>query len=857
MASNSPELPSTFGAFRILQREDGSVYQLGRGAMGVTYKAVDTVLNRPVALKVITAELLNSPEAKHRFLREARAAALIHHPNVATVFQFGEQADTWFYAMEFVEGEDLQQYVSGRGPLSAATALLAISQVAGALEAAQVCKLIHRDIKPANIMAVANRQGKLDIKLIDFGLAKAGADDPAASMVTRTQDFIGSPAFASPEQCESKELDIRSDIYSLGATLWYLLLGRPPFVGTIGQVLVAQVTKPPAFDELANVPEPVISLLRRMLEKAPEDRFQTPEELQAAIDSAEKELAKLGAAPEPLTFDLSPGSEAEAGIDLVGSTGSNAGTINVTSGPSQLPDSGKLQAGALLGNRYRLLVEERGGNAGRLFLARDELAGSNQASRLAIKLLHPSIARDPQKLDLIENALNALKRAPHPNLVLYLSLERSAEETYLVREWVHGFLLYELLRWRRSLKAAEVFFVLDPLASTLDSWGDKDASLVEVSVRKIFLQCPLMIQDFESLARGNLRDWAECSLKLNPLSLTPFVSQDSNDWSQQTIVPAGRTLSVSRVGTKTWETQAVRSFARLTYELLSGRPPAQTGEQLAQYIPIPELTASGNDILRRALLPDDPNPGCANCRDLRDALKSQVTSSARLSMAPSGSAESPAAPSFSSPLASRPTEPKRDWFLLVSVIFAVALIFGGLMIFGAIQFSAWLNSPPSPAPSRKQPTATSSPALANTAPTTELATPSVALPATTATPRNVAREPFFANSPTPNEEDVSKGLIRSVLKAIETHDDPMFLKYMNGEIDYFGHKNASEAFVRRDMEQDAKTYQSVRMTPDLSTLQTSAGHASVEYDLEALEFSGKDHKARCRLEIDFAPGPTP
>jgi serine/threonine protein kinase len=555
-------------------------------------------------------------------------------------------------------------------------------------------------------------------------------------------------------------------------------------------------------------------------------------------------------------------SESEAEPD---SGGSDARTISTTSEPSQLADSGKLQVGALLGNRYRLLVEERGGNAGRLFLTRDELAGSNDASHLGIKLLHPSIAGDPQKIDLIENALNALKRAPHPNLVQYLSLERSAEGTYLVREWVHGFLLYELLRWRRSLKAAEVFFVLDPLASTLDSWGDKDAGLVEVSVRKIFLQCPLVIQDFESLARGNLRDWAECLLKLNPLSLTPFVSQDSNDWSQQTIVPVGRSLSVSWVGTKTWETQAVRSFARLTYELLSGRPPAQTGEGSAQYIPIPELTASGNDILRRALLPDDPNPGCANCRDLRDALKSQVTPSTRLSAAPSGSAQSPVTPSFSSPPASRPTEPKRNWFLLVSAILALALIFGGLVIFGAIQFSAWLNPTPRPAPLREQATGTSSPAVANTAPTTGLATPTVNPPATTnppvttptATPRNVAPEPFFASSPTPNEEDESKGLILRVLKAIETHDDPTFLKYMDGEIDYFGHKHASGAFVQRDMEQDAKTYQSVRMIPDLSTLQTSAGHASVDYDLEALEFSGKDHKARCRLEIDFSPGPTP
>lgn len=108
--------------------------------------------------------------------------------------------------MEFLEGEDLQRYVSRRGPLSAATALQVISQVAEALEAAQARELVHRDIKPANIMAVANRNGKFEIKLIDFGLAKGGADDLDASMVTRTQDFIGSPAFASPEQCENQRI---------------------------------------------------------------------------------------------------------------------------------------------------------------------------------------------------------------------------------------------------------------------------------------------------------------------------------------------------------------------------------------------------------------------------------------------------------------------------------------------------------------------------------------------------------------------------------------------------------------------------------------------------------------------------
>jgi serine/threonine protein kinase len=314
-----------FAHFRILQGEDGSLCRLGKGSMGVTYKAVDTVLNRPVALKVITAELLDSPQAKHRFLREAQAAALIHHPNVATIFQFGEEGGTC---------------VSRRGPLSAATALQVIYQVAQALEAAQARKLIHRDIKPANIMAVANRNRKFEIKLIDFGLAKGGADELDASMVTRTQDFIGSPAFASPEQCETKELDIRSDIYSLGATLWYLLSGRPPFVGKLGEVMVAQVIKPPPFEELANTPKPVITLLARMLEKKPADRFQTPEELEEAIDKAAKELlTKFGAIPEPLSL------EPDADVEVVGPSESEASAALTARESSSFANYAKVQVG--------------------------------------------------------------------------------------------------------------------------------------------------------------------------------------------------------------------------------------------------------------------------------------------------------------------------------------------------------------------------------------------------------------------------------------------------------------------------------------------------------------------------------
>jgi hypothetical protein len=161
-----------FANYHILKRPDGTLFRLGPGAMGVTYKAFDTSLDRHVALKVIAADFLGSDEARRRFLREARAAAKIQHPHVAAIYHLGQEGDDYFYTMELVDGEDMERYVQTRGSFSAGAALRVVLQVAEALEAAQAHKLIHRDIKPANIMARVNRAGQLDVKLIDFGLAK-------------------------------------------------------------------------------------------------------------------------------------------------------------------------------------------------------------------------------------------------------------------------------------------------------------------------------------------------------------------------------------------------------------------------------------------------------------------------------------------------------------------------------------------------------------------------------------------------------------------------------------------------------------------------------------------------------------
>src|SRR5262244_72891 len=167
--------PLRYAHFEVEVGADGFPVELGAGAMAVTYRARDTVLNSVVALKVIDRRVAENPGARSRFLREARAAAQIHHPNVARVSYYGEQDGECFYAMELVEGETLEARVRRDGPTPLALALQVVEQAARALVAAEACGVVHRDIKPSNIMVESDAGDALRIKLIDYGIAKVTA----------------------------------------------------------------------------------------------------------------------------------------------------------------------------------------------------------------------------------------------------------------------------------------------------------------------------------------------------------------------------------------------------------------------------------------------------------------------------------------------------------------------------------------------------------------------------------------------------------------------------------------------------------------------------------------------------------
>jgi serine/threonine protein kinase/tetratricopeptide (TPR) repeat protein len=324
-----------FGVYEIDRREDGSLYELGRGAMGVTYRATDTTLRRKVALKIIKIDVVKrSVESRERFMREARAAAALRHENIATVYQFGirEETGQYFYAMELIEGETLDERVHRTGPLDAPTTIQIGQQVTSALAAAEKHGLVHRDLKPANLMLVSSdgetagadlpapgaatqRRGrkttlfavaaslrsgihrnpeKLLVKIIDFGLAKALHTETDPQSLTHER-FVGTPAFASPEQFEHSTLDVRSDIYSLGETVWFALTGKTPYAGrSVEEIHRAQQSSGLPIEQLkaAHVPSSLRSLLESMLALEPGSRPGT-QELAARLQRCSPEARQL------------------------------------------------------------------------------------------------------------------------------------------------------------------------------------------------------------------------------------------------------------------------------------------------------------------------------------------------------------------------------------------------------------------------------------------------------------------------------------------------------------------------------------------------------------------------------------
>ena len=274
---NDPYLKlSGVGHCKVLER-------LGEGGMGVVYKGHHQVLDLDVAIKFLHPHLLQKAASAERFLREARLAARLNHPSIVRVFDCGEAAGHFFIVMEFVDGRSLEVQVRESGPLPVARALQVAESLALALgEALQQEGVIHRDIKPANILLTSHGQ----VKLADLGLAKIVDAESGTSAHTAAGVALGTPSYMSPEQfADASNVDHRADIFSLGATLYYLLSGETPFQGDSFFSILKQVNEADPAPLPRHVPMDVEQLVHRMLDKVPQNRFQTYGELVDAIQS--------------------------------------------------------------------------------------------------------------------------------------------------------------------------------------------------------------------------------------------------------------------------------------------------------------------------------------------------------------------------------------------------------------------------------------------------------------------------------------------------------------------------------------------------------------------------------------------
>jgi serine/threonine protein kinase len=369
---------------------------IATGGMGVVYRAQDTETGQDVALKILSPTLAANPSALERFRREARHGARMRHENVAAIHEFGEANGTFFLAMEFVEGIDLQEYVHRQGFLDPEEAVALLTQAARALHCLHEHQIVHRDIKPANFLITQVNEQPI-LKLTDLGVARELSDDELR--VTQYGKTVGTIDYLAPEQArDSSWADVRSDIYSLGCTFYYMLTGRLVFPegGLTERLYAHSEAEPPdprQFNPATRLR--VVSVLRRMLAKKPQDRYQTPTDLLRDLARLENSTGQ----PEPVEEEGAIGGS-WAGPSAKGGAAPAPSSASPDSGPTDLtipvaattptiPDRRQIALGQFE-RANQALAQGNHEYALHLLLSCCELEPSNLVYRQALRRLEPA-----------------------------------------------------------------------------------------------------------------------------------------------------------------------------------------------------------------------------------------------------------------------------------------------------------------------------------------------------------------------------------------------------------------------------------------------------------------------------------
>ncbi|HEV7516079.1 MAG TPA: protein kinase, partial [Thermoanaerobaculia bacterium] len=445
MQSQTEPQSDSVSHYRILER-------LGRGGMGVVYKAVDLRLERTVALKFLAPDRGASADDRRRFLREARAASALDHPNICTLYEIGEAEDgRLFLAMAFCAGETLARRIE-RGPLPWRLAVDLATQVAAGLEAAHEKGIVHRDVKPGNLLITPGG----GVKIVDFGIARR-ADQ---TLLTDAGTALGTTVYMSPEQLRGEPVDRRTDLWSLGVVLYEMVTGALPFDGTEAEVVAAILkrTPRPMGALRPGVPEELERIVARALAKPRGQRYASAAQMRAELAT----MAEMAGRVEPVEV---PGVELEETLIELARPETVAPAGEPAEEAAKEPDDA-LPTGLRLGSmvaHFRVVAPLGGGGMGVVYRAEDTRLGRT----VALKFLAPERTRDPAAKERFLQEARAASALDHPNLCTVHEVGETAEERlFLAMPCYDGETLAERLA-RGPLPVAEAVELVSQAARGL------------------------------------------------------------------------------------------------------------------------------------------------------------------------------------------------------------------------------------------------------------------------------------------------------------------------------------------------------------------------------------------------------
>src|SRR6266478_5242803 len=628
-----------FSNFEFMKDPENRPVWLGNGKLERTYQARHCFLDTIVALKIITERYVADATVRQRFLTEARAVAKLSHPHIARLYDFGEMDGVLHYAMEYCGGGSLADYVSNKGPLPLRQTIEIAQQISGALKCAHTAGFIHRDLKPSNIM-LTTPDGPPFAKLIDFGLVQPSvpgatrsfADDQSADGAR----FLGTPLFASPEQLREEPMDVRTDLFSLGMTLWFLTEGRAPEGGSSAEIAASRLNRESYAARLpATLPLPFRDVLGRLLEKDRKNRFATAAEMFTALNAC---AAALGFRRARDYTDPAAAIEWED-----------------TETPDKEPlDSAKVEpteieeVNAPLTSQFNIVTRINEDFTGLNYVG--EALGAKGAMSI-LHVLHPMLLEDESALKSFRLHVAQLMRVDVVEIMRPKAIKRYADYTAVISDKPGGTDLLSVLRTEGTVRLIDAAPLLEKIADACDQLCAAGLPGAQLSAGRIFVES----------ANDGL---SKAQVRLCPRYLAVSEAPELARMNEPEDVSS--TMTTDMLGDPGRADNMGEHFASLLYRVVAGTNCPIAASLAGQgYVAVPGLSEQSNRILSMVIARQVEDSSCGKV--LREILNAEGIvprvpghSSEGFTQRPGSSTVSPLATPPSAPVDRTPSTP-RPW----------------------------------------------------------------------------------------------------------------------------------------------------------------------------------------------------